>query len=393
MNISFTIPDFLILALVVQGLILSSLLTYSSKAIKSNLYIGAFIFVISESTLLMEIDYGGIWQHNAWLITLLPPLTMALGPLVYLYARSLVFAGSLTGNKNYYHFVPVLFFMKYQFIWLLYFTGILFIPRISNFYVSAPVQNFMFNGNNSGVIIAFLSLVIYTSFTYRMIMRNEKEQTSVSKQADLKWLKKFLQLITFLTFIWLISIVINYYIPKYSIEPWLHYFLYIPPIVFSYWLGMRTYLRQSRMAQEDIDAYNRPAVRRYYDDAEAGRYWQQLKTLMEDEKIYLDPALKLETLAVRLKLPEKVVSSLLNQYIHKNFNDFVNEYRVEEAKIKLADPDLNRFTIASVAFDCGFNSLATFQRCFKQFTNITPSKYQNNIAAHTIRSNNPQIQI
>jgi AraC-like DNA-binding protein len=341
----------------------------------------------------MEMDYGGIWQHSTWLITFLPPLTMALGPLVYLYTRSLVFADSASSSKNYFHFIPILFFLKYQFIGLLYITGILLIPRISNFYVSAPVQNFLFNGNNSGVIIAFLSLVIYTSFTYHMITRNDKEQTSVIKQADLKWLKKFLQLTAFLTFIWLVSIVINFYIPRYSIEPWLHYFLYIPPIVFAYWLGMRTYVRQSKMAQEDIEAYNKPATRRYYEDAEAGRYWQQLKMLMENEKIYLDPSLKLETLASRLNLPEKVVSSLLNQYLHKNFNDFVNEYRVEEAKIKLADPDLVRFTIASIAYDCGFNSLATFQRCFKQFTNITPSKYQSKIAAHSIRSNNPQIQI
>jgi AraC-like DNA-binding protein len=55
----------------------------------------------------------------------------------------------------------------------------------------------------------------------------------------------------------------------------------------------------------------------------------------------------------------------------------VNEYRVAEAKRKLAEPASAKFTIAAIAYDCGFNSLATFQRCFKQFTGITPSQYQN----------------
>jgi len=74
------------------------------------------------------------------------------------------------------------------------------------------------------------------------------------------------------------------------------------------------------------------------------------------------------------------LSNLLNQHIGKSFNDFVNEYRVDEAKKRLSDASYNNFTIAAIAFDCGFNSLATFQRVFKQVTGITPSKYQNHIS-------------
>ena len=100
---------------------------------------------------------------------------------------------------------------------------------------------------------------------------------------------------------------------------------------------------------------------------------------MMKDKLYLDPLLKLDDIVTKLQLPVKQVSSLLNQHIGKNFNDFVNSYRVEEAKQKLSDPQLSRFTIAAIAYDCGFNSLPTFQRCFKQFTGVTPSQYQNNL--------------
>jgi AraC-like DNA-binding protein len=97
---------------------------------------------------------------------------------------------------------------------------------------------------------------------------------------------------------------------------------------------------------------------------------------MESEKIYLDPSLKMDILAGKLSLSERSISNLLNRHVGKSFNDFVNGYRIEEAKRKLTDPASHQFTVAAIGFDCGFNSLATFQRCFKQFTGITPSQYQ-----------------
>jgi AraC-like DNA-binding protein len=150
-------------------------------------------------------------------------------------------------------------------------------------------------------------------------------------------------------------------------------------IVFAYGLGMAVYIRQSKMSAGDVLEYNKPPVKIYLSDADANKYHQQLIALMEVDQIYLNPLLKLDFLADKLSVSEKVISSLLNQHIGKNFNDFVNEYRVQEARKKLAEPSLRRFTIAAIAFDSGFNSLPTFQRCFKQFTGITPSQYLNNL--------------
>jgi AraC-like DNA-binding protein len=142
---------------------------------------------------------------------------------------------------------------------------------------------------------------------------------------------------------------------------------------------MATYTRQGKMTFADVAEYNKPPVKIHFTAAEAEKYQQQLQTLMNTAQLYLNPALKLDVLAGRLMISEKLLSSLLNQHIGKNFNDFINEYRVQEAQKKLADPGLNHFTIASIAADCGFNSLATFQRCFKQFTGSTPSQYQNSL--------------
>ena len=101
---------------------------------------------------------------------------------------------------------------------------------------------------------------------------------------------------------------------------------------------------------------------------------------MKAGQLHQDAGLSVSSFAEKLEIPAHEVSRIINTALKKNFNDFVNEYRVEDAKKRLTDPAFNRFTIASIAFDCGFNSLATFQRCFKQFTGITPSKYQSNFS-------------
>jgi len=71
---------------------------------------------------------------------------------------------------------------------------------------------------------------------------------------------------------------------------------------------------------------------------------------------------------------------VLNQHLHlKVFNEFVNEYRVEVFKEKLQDRQWINLTIAAIAYECGFNSQATFQRAFKQSTGFSPSEFRTSL--------------
>lgn len=103
----------------------------------------------------------------------------------------------------------------------------------------------------------------------------------------------------------------------------------------------------------------------------------RLQQIMEEQRAYLDPGLTLNDLAKRLKSNSSALSSLINQHFGKNFNDFVNEYRVEAFKENVAKIDNKNFTLLAVALDCGFNSKATFNRAFKKFTGISPREYIN----------------
>jgi AraC-like DNA-binding protein len=96
---------------------------------------------------------------------------------------------------------------------------------------------------------------------------------------------------------------------------------------------------------------------------------------MTVDKVYLDAELTLTKLAAHLDLPPKTVSAVLNQHLKVGFNEYVNRFRVEEVKQRLLNPPKGNLTVLAVAFDSGFNSLATFQRVFKNLTGITPTQF------------------
>lgn len=373
MKFSLSIPDFLMLALALQGFILSGVLLYSSKKIKSNRWISLLIFCISVEAI-MPIAQLLIAKIPS-LSYLLFPTNLALGPLIYFYTRSLLFGDSELPRKKYLYFAPILMGLKHQTIFMLYISGILSIPFVMDFYFRPETQGLLFNFSNKFILLSILSMVIYMVISYRLIANNADKETLPYKIADVLWLKKLLKFLFVLLVLWIVAIISK----TFFNTSWEHYILFVPAIVFIHWLGFKAYLRQATMALADIEVYNKPAAKVYFSDDEIAEYSSRIDQLMAKDKLYLDPLLKLEDVATKLILPEKLVSNLVNQHIGKNFNDFINSYRVEEALKKLADPMLSHFTIAALAFDCGFNSLATFQRCFKQFTGLTPSQYQNTL--------------
>jgi AraC-like DNA-binding protein len=105
-------------------------------------------------------------------------------------------------------------------------------------------------------------------------------------------------------------------------------------------------------------------------------YLQKLLTLIEKEKPYLDPEITVEKLSKQLEISEKHLSQILNERLQLNFNNFINKYRVEEARVKILDPKEKDFVILKIAYDVGFNSKSAFNAAFKKFTKMSPSEYR-----------------
>jgi ligand-binding sensor domain-containing protein/AraC-like DNA-binding protein len=103
---------------------------------------------------------------------------------------------------------------------------------------------------------------------------------------------------------------------------------------------------------------------------------RKLRHLMEVEKAYLDADISLLSLAEKLSITSRVLSQILNEKMDRNFSDFINYYRVEEAKKLLQDPRGAQKKIIALAFDVGFNTKVAFYNAFKKFTNMTPAQYR-----------------
>ena len=103
-------------------------------------------------------------------------------------------------------------------------------------------------------------------------------------------------------------------------------------------------------------------------------YREKLLRLMAEQRPWLEPELNLAELAHRLALHPVLLSKVLNTGCGQSFSDFVNTYRVEEARRKLADACFAHYSLVGIALDSGFNSKSTFNRVFKKLVGTAPSE-------------------
>jgi tetratricopeptide (TPR) repeat protein len=113
---------------------------------------------------------------------------------------------------------------------------------------------------------------------------------------------------------------------------------------------------------------------------------ENLIQYFHDEKPYLDPKLKVDDVAAKLKTSQKAISVALKQYKKTNFNTFTNQYRVEEAKRILQNSSTDFNKIEPIISDAGFGSKSSFYAVFEQFTGVKPSYYRKYIVNMKVES-------
>jgi AraC-like DNA-binding protein len=108
-----------------------------------------------------------------------------------------------------------------------------------------------------------------------------------------------------------------------------------------------------------------------------GQLRQKLETLIEAKKIYRKEGLTIRELAELMNEQEYRLRRLINGEMgFRNFNDFVNQYRVREACDILTDPKQNRKTVLEIAYALGYQSIGPFNKAFKELKNATPTAFR-----------------
>jgi AraC-like DNA-binding protein len=106
---------------------------------------------------------------------------------------------------------------------------------------------------------------------------------------------------------------------------------------------------------------------------------QALAECMEEKKPYLKPSVSVDEVAAMIGVPPKQLSQAIHVTLHKNFFDFINSYRVNEAKARIRDEKFRNLTLLAIAYDVGFNSKSVFNEAFKKNAGLTPGEFRRQI--------------
>jgi len=111
-------------------------------------------------------------------------------------------------------------------------------------------------------------------------------------------------------------------------------------------------------------------------NAKQEKSFNALCQLIEKERLYADPQISRDTLAEKLGTNRTYLSKLINDVAGKNYSQFINSYRIQEAVKFLSDPHNENYPLKQLCFDLGFTSLSTFYKTFTETVGIPPSVYR-----------------
>ena len=302
-----------------------------------------FVFFISITVRLTKsILWVYLDQTPLWFINIGFAAHALSGPALFLYAWHFL-NNKKWSNWNLFHFLPAL---------------ILFVG-----YESLSLDGFWYVGGYTSLLIhqLFYSLLSLGVLMVYTISGNEK----VLSRTAFMWIIALITGTAVLQFLYFSNFMLG--LTPYLLGP----IVYLP---FIYFLAFLLFKNPTIIK---TNARNKSQNIRL-SDRELLEIANQLEVLMVSKKMYLDPNCTLGKVAAEVKLPLYLVSHIVNNQIGKSFPDFLNGYRIEEIKKRLVHPDFMNNTIASIAYDCGFNTLSSFNIAFKKITGTTPTKFQKN---------------
>lgn len=360
-----------------QGIITGCLLFFAAYRSQNTRFLAVLIWLLALASLNIYLNYTGWYYSNTTLaiIHAIIPMViiMPVGPLLYLYVQSSLDAGFKLTKKQRIHFLPVIIDLIPSFLVIVYFIGV-----VSRFFNPdpRPWNLFIDDYNVYSDIPRWMSVTCYLvlSANYLAGLKNKEGAQS----ANFKRMQELIRIFLVFQIIWL-AYLIPYVIPSYTdvmLEIFSWYPVYILMSIMIYWLGIKGYISYLH----NVASKKKAGVVASLTSDIIQETVLRLQESMKEDKMYLNPDLNLHVMAQHTGIPQKTISAVLNQRMKKSFNEFVNQYRVEAFKQKLQQPEMNSFTMAGIALECGFNSKATFQRIFKEVTGTSPSEFRKSLS-------------
>ncbi len=299
-----------------------------------------------------------------------------IGPLVYIYIKSIFIKDKGLIKQNLVHFLPFLLY------WLI-FT----IPRVYGVYLGQDVFDYLklLRGTAYLAIVKDLFILLYILLSIRLFFKFKlamKYNYSSFTNANYGWIRKFLIGLLLAT-LFDLGVGISYSLYKPSVDWDLGIVSAMFLVLVTIYLGYHG-LKQSMihlpkflMDDQEIDKKGIGQSNKLnLSKEELNQINLKLEDVLFSEKPYLQQELTLSGLAELVGTSDKKLSALLNHSLNISFYDFINQYRVEEVKEKLKLEEYEKYSLLGLAYTCGFNSKSSFYRAFKKETGISPTAYK-----------------
>jgi AraC-like DNA-binding protein len=383
--------DIINTVLITQGFFISFIFLRMKGEDWSNRFLFALFFIGSFNMATNALKASGWFVHAPFLMDINLLSIVLLELLQYLYARRLTGKPPLSFAEKFafsaWMLIIFLYYLPYSW-WFKGYDQLYFIAAYQSTDLVYRGHYFLFN-----LLFTVFSL-IYLFKSIRMLRQYLKDaqhyfSNEIRFHAEWVWQMFALKLgliglgyslgwIFMLDFTFRLS-VIFYFVPIYAFVLWKNFTKPIetPPIHIQPIFGSSDGLQfssDSTNIEEDIivlqPSFQEPTP------IDRTEILETVQAFMAEKKPYLDQDLNIKKLGDLLGIKAYIVSQAINQGTGKNFFEFVNQYRVEEAKTQLVDAQKAHFSIEGIATSCGFSSRTTFYSTFKKIVGITPTQFR-----------------
>ena len=365
-----------------QALFFVTLILSKKNKLLSDYFLSFFILLLGGQLFFVYSYSSGLFKANPWIVIIDIYYWTLLGPTLLVYTQLITKSRERLEWNYLFYLLPTVMvtigFAKYIFM-----DG-------SNFFIDTTTGNWFFDLSTFVWLYNSPLFYIITIIILRKHPKRIKQYYSYSKDIDLKWLNflssGFAVFLFFLLFNSYLKKLIHIEFPPASNYLWLIMVLYIFGIgfygykqkgIFSQFETFETGHSKSRINILKLEASEKASYQKSgLNKDEATQLSQNLITIMEKEKFYLDSNLNLLSLSRKLGTTTHKLSQVINENFNKNFFEFINDYRIKEVQAQLSDPEKNKYKIISIANDCGFNNKSTFYTLFKKSTSLTPAEFR-----------------
>ena len=347
----------------ILGTLIGSALLCSGRGKRIyNVFLGISILALTCQFLRFHLWESGFAIKSIW-VSLLPlSLISSVPPALFFYIRGIInspFESFKTDDKTLLHFIPVFLFFTKDILLL-----ILFLLKVDINYLEI-INAF----NIVELLLTSIAGLTYLYLTIKYIDKYKGKHNKVKKA----WGKTLNILFGIL---WCYVLIITL-LDVLVYENILDIVAYYPA-----WIGMSVISSTVAfigLVKPDAIQYgirhltqNKPISR----DVNYKKTIKKVSKILKEDKIYQNSDLSLHELASKINESPKLISESLNHGLGKGFYEYINLFRLKEAKEALKDEKKDRYTILAIAQDAGFKSKTTFNKFFKEKEGITPKQYR-----------------